>query len=230
TIHGCLALILPYIEQGNLYKRINFRVNWDGAGNDSTKQNAGVPNQTQIPVYLCPSAPDGRVGSNFRGVTDYSPTTQLQRPNPYYVNTYRKGIPPSDPNWIGVLGNNSVRRRVTDIQDGSSNTLVVAECAGRNQSWEMGAQQGTLGHTGAWANPGNVLTISGFNPATKTKPGPVAVNGCNSQNVYSFHTNVAGGLFGAGSVRFLPSSTSIDTLYSLVTRSIGEIVPESAYE
>jgi prepilin-type N-terminal cleavage/methylation domain-containing protein len=229
TIHGCLALILPYIEQGNLYKQINLKVNWDGAGNDSTKQNAGVPNQAQIPVYLCPSAPDGRVASNFRGVTDYSAATQLHRPNPFYKGTYRLSIPPSDPNWIGVLGNNSVRRRVTDILDGSSNTLMVAECAGRNQSWAMGAPA-NLGTTGAWANPGNTLTISGYDPATKAIPGPVAVNGCNNQNVYSFHTNVAGGLFGDGSVRFLTSGTSIDTLYSLVTRSSGEIVPESAYE
>jgi prepilin-type N-terminal cleavage/methylation domain-containing protein len=229
-IHGWLALILPYIELGNVFKMINFNKNWDGAGNDSATQSAAVPNQYQPAVYLCPSAPGGRTGSNFRGVTDYSAASQLHRPNPFYVGTYRPSIPPSDPNWIGVLGNNGAKRKVTDIHDGSSNTLVVAECAGRNQHWQMGAQQGTLGETGAWANPGNVLTITGFDPATKAQPGPVAVNGDNSQNVYSFHTGGAFGLFGDGSVRFLTASTSIDTLYSLVTRSGGEVVPNSAYE
>jgi prepilin-type N-terminal cleavage/methylation domain-containing protein len=229
TIHSWQALILPYIEQGNVYRMINFAKNWDAAPNDSAKQIAGVPNQFQPAVYLCPSAPDGRLASNFRGVTDYSAASELHRPNPFYVGTYRAGIPPSDPTWIGVLGNN-VRRRVTDIRDGSSNTLMVAECGGRNQHWQMGALQGTLGTTGAWANPGNVLTISGFNSATRTSPGPIAVNGANNNNVYSFHVNTAAGLFGDGSVRFLTSSTSIDTLYSLVTRSSGEIVPESAFE
>jgi len=228
-VHGWLALILPYIEQGNVYKLINFNKNWDGAGNDSKTQSPTVPNQYQPAVYLCPSAPGGRVASNFRGVTDYSAASQLRRPNPSYVGTYKPHIPPSDSNWIGVLGNNSKKRKVTDILDGSSNTMMVAECAGRNQHWVMGTIQGTLSETGAWANPGNVLTISGLDPATLTKPGPVAVNGTNSQNVYSFHTGGAFGLFGDGAVHFLASSTSIDTLYSLVTRSGGEVVPSTAY-
>jgi prepilin-type N-terminal cleavage/methylation domain-containing protein len=228
TIHGWLAFILPYIELGNLYNKINFNKNWDGAGNDSATQSAAVPNQYQPVVYLCPSAPGGRVASNFRGVTDYSAASELHRPNPFYMGTYLPSIPKSDPDWIGVLGNNGKKRKVTDIHDGSSNTLVVAECAGRNQSWVMGAP-GNLGTTGAWANPGNVLTISGYNPATNSEPGPVAVNGDNHENVYSFHTGGAFGLFGDGAVHFLASSTSIDTLYSLVTRSWGEVVPSTAY-
>jgi prepilin-type N-terminal cleavage/methylation domain-containing protein len=227
--HGWLAFILPYIELGNVYKMINFNVSWDGAGNDSTTQSAAVPNQYQPAVYLCPSAPGGRTASNHRGVTDYSAASELHRPNPFYVGTYLPKIPPSDPNWIGVLGNNGVKRKVTDIHDGSSNTMMVAECGGRNQSWVMGAP-GNLGTTGAWANPGNVLTISGYNPQTNSEPGPVAVNGSNHENVYSFHTGGAFGLFGDGSVRFLNASTSIDTLYSLVTRSSGEVVSNSAYE
>ena len=229
TTHCWLALILPYIELNNVYQMINFTVDWDVAPNDSATQSAAVPAQYQPAIYLCPSAPSGRVGSNFRAVTDYSSTSELTRPNAFYVGTYVSSIPPSDPTWIGILGNN-VKRRVTDIVDGSSNTILVAECAGRNQGWEMGKLQGSLGETGAWANPGNVITISGFDPVTGTTPGPVAVNGCNSQNVYAFHTGGANALFGDGSVQFLSTSTSIDTLYSLVTRSSGEVVPTSAYE
>src|SRR5205823_1971891 len=117
-----------------------------------------------------------------------------------------------------------------DIRDGSSNTLMVGECAGRNQEWEMGHQNvANLSQTGAWANPDDVLNISGYDPVNKTKPGPVAVNGTNSQNLYSFHSSVCGGLFADGSVRYLSATTSIDALYSLVTRSSGEIVPDNAY-
>jgi prepilin-type N-terminal cleavage/methylation domain-containing protein len=224
-VHCWHALILPYIEQGPLYQKYNFNVNWDAKPNDGPVQNSELyVNQNQIPVYLCPSAPGGRVGANFRGITDYSALSEIHRPNKYFQGP----IPPSDPTWIGVLGNN-VKRKVTEITDGSSNTVMVAECAGRNQGWEMGKRQGDLGETGGWPNPGNVLTVSGFDPATGTKPGPIAVNGCNSQNVYSFHTGVAGGLFGDGSVRFLSSSTSINTLYALTTRAGGEIVPEGSY-
>ena len=51
TIHGWLALILPYIELGNLYNQINFKVNWDGAGNDSKTQSPTVPNQYQPAIF-----------------------------------------------------------------------------------------------------------------------------------------------------------------------------------
>jgi prepilin-type N-terminal cleavage/methylation domain-containing protein len=230
-IHHCwMTLILPYIEQDNVYKMYNLKANWSSAPNDSPTEGANVPNQFDIAVYVCPSAPPGRKGTNHRGITDYSAVTQLTRPNRFFKGTYVREIPPSDPNWIGVLGNN-VKRRVTDIRDGSSNTLMVAECAGRNQHWVMGKliADGTLNETGAWCNPGDTINVSGYDPATDSKPGPIAINGTNSQNVYSFHANVAGGLFADGSVRFLSSSTSIDALYALATRSGGEIVPDSDY-
>jgi hypothetical protein len=93
----------------------------------------------------------------------------------------------------------------------------------------MGAHVGTLGESGAWANPGGAIVVSGFNPATKTIPGPVAVNGCNSQNVYSFHMGVAAGGFGDGSIRFMKSSTSVDVLIALTTRAEGEVIQEGSY-
>jgi prepilin-type N-terminal cleavage/methylation domain-containing protein len=215
--HNWATLILPYIEQGNLYQQYNLDVDWTNAANDS-----GI-NQTEIKLFLCPSAPSDRTAANKRGPLDYPATCEIHRPNPFAGK-----LPESDPNWIGVLGKN-VSRRVTDIRDGSSNTLMLAEDAGRNQCWEMGKQTGNLGESGAWANPDGHITVSGFNPATASIPGPVAVNGTNSENVYSFHTNVAGGLFGDGSVRFLRSSTSIDVLIALVTRQCGEVVPDGSY-
>ena len=107
---------------------------------------------------------------------------------------------------------------------------MVAEDAGRNQSWEMGKHQGNLSESGAWANPGGAINVTGFDPTTGKTPGPVAVNGCNAQNVYSFHQGVAGGLFADGSVRFLSGSTSITTLYGLVTRAGGEVISEASFE
>jgi prepilin-type N-terminal cleavage/methylation domain-containing protein/prepilin-type processing-associated H-X9-DG protein len=216
--HSWATLILPYIEQDNLFRQYNFGANWSAAANDS-----GVI-QTQIKQFICPSAPSGRVAANNRAVLDYPAISELVRPNPYALN----GVPPADSTYIGVLGYN-VQRRVTDILDGSSNTLMVAEDAGRNQVWEMGRQTGTLSESGAWANPGAIIVVGGYNPATGTIPGPVAVNGCNAQQVYSFHTNSAGGLFADGHVYFLSSNTSLDVLIALTTRAYGEVVPDGSY-
>jgi prepilin-type N-terminal cleavage/methylation domain-containing protein/prepilin-type processing-associated H-X9-DG protein len=212
------TLVLPYIEQEPLYNQYHLNADWSDAANDS-----GL-NQTEIQPFVCPSAPVGRVASKNRAVLDYPACTELTRPNPFAL----KGVPPSDPTYIGVLGHN-VRRRINEILDGSSNTLLLAEDAGRNQSWEMGQLQGTLSENGAWANPANVITVSGFNPATASMPGPVAVNGCNSQNVYSFHPGLANAVFADGSVRTLSVATSIDTLIALTTRAGGEIVAEGSY-
>jgi prepilin-type N-terminal cleavage/methylation domain-containing protein len=214
--HNWATQILPFIEQDNLYRLYNFNADWSAKANDS-----GV-NQHQVKQFICPAAPGAppRTAANSRGVLDYPAINEITRPN-----AYARALPPSDPSFIGVLGKN-VYRKMTDITDGTSNTLLLAEDAGRNQSWQMGRLQGALSEDGAWANPGGNITVSGFNPTTLTKPGPVAVNGCNSQNVYGFHTNQAGGLLADGSVHFLSSSMSVDVLIALMTRSGGEVVPE----
>jgi prepilin-type N-terminal cleavage/methylation domain-containing protein len=217
VVQNWTALTLPYIEQGNLYKLYNFGVDWTDPANDSGN------NQTHIKIFVCPSAPDNRVGANNRGILDYPAINQVHRPNPFASN-----LPPSDPTYIGVLGDN-VSRRMTDVIDGTSNTLIVAEDAGRNQHWIMGKVQGTLAEDGAWANPGGAIIVSGINPATLAIPGPKAINGTNSQNVYAFHPGVAGGGFADGSVRFLKDSTSINVLIALTTRAFGEVIPADSY-
>jgi prepilin-type N-terminal cleavage/methylation domain-containing protein len=220
------VLIFPYIEQDNLARQYNMGKNW----NDAATNDAGI-NQHQFKLFICPSAPNGRVGANNRGILDYPAINEITRPNSFATGAgtlYPNGLPASDPTHIGVLGKNVIRR-ATQVTDGTSNTLILAECAGRNQHWEMGRLSGNLSESGAWANPGGRINVSGYNPTTAAGPGPIAVNGDNSQNVYAFHPNCAGGLFADGSVRYLSSSTKIDVLYALTTRAGGEVVPASAY-
>src|SRR5438105_770225 len=104
--HCWMALILPYIEQDNVYKMIDFTVTWNNAKNDSATVSPTIPNQKQIALFLCPSAPEGREGSNHRGITDYSATSEITSPNAFYKKLYAPAIPPSDKTWIGVLGKN----------------------------------------------------------------------------------------------------------------------------
>jgi prepilin-type processing-associated H-X9-DG protein len=172
-----------------------------------------------IPVFLCPSAPDSitRLTTNKRQVIDYSPANQITRPNPFVAK-----MPPSDPTFIGILGHN-VRRRITDVTDGSSNTILLAEDAGRNQKWVLGKRV-TGSTTGAWANPSTEVVVSGYNPATNTSPGPCAVNCTNNNEVYGFHPAGANVVMGDGSVRFVRAGMDINVLIPLVTRAMGEVV------
>jgi prepilin-type N-terminal cleavage/methylation domain-containing protein/prepilin-type processing-associated H-X9-DG protein len=217
------TLILPYIEQDNIYRLYNFTKDWtDAATNDN-----GV-NQYPIKTFMCPSVPEGSrhaavVAAGGRGVQDYPAINQVHTPNPALTS-----VPVADSTYPGVLGL-KVSRRVTDIRDGSSNTLILAEDAGRNECWILGAKTGSLPQDGAWANPDGDIVISGLDPATKTIPGSCAVNCTNSQNVYAFHTGGANVLFADGSVYFLKATVNINVLVALMTRSGGEIVPAGSY-
>jgi prepilin-type processing-associated H-X9-DG protein len=220
TNHNWAMLLLPQIEEENLFKTYTMTVNWDNAANDS-----GVL-QHQVKPYICPSAPSvpPRTAANKRGVLDYPAINQVKHPNAPYLTVTVK----ADSTYAGVLGYN-VSRHVTDITDGSSNTLIVAEDAGRNDCYEMGVSGCTLGQDGSWANPGGAIVITGFNPATKSTPGPIAVNGTNSQNVYSFHQGGANVLFADGSARFLNANVSLDVLVMLMTRAGGELPAPGSY-
>jgi prepilin-type processing-associated H-X9-DG protein len=214
--------ILPYIEQKPLYDRYRFDKNWDDpATNDA---NPGGVNQMVLSLFLCPSAPGGRLGSRNRGIIDYDPVNQITRPNPFVTN-----MPPSDGSWVGILGLN-VRRPATQVTDGTSNTMIVAESAGRNQTWKMGKMTSLSGTTGAWANPNDVIVVSGFDPATGANLGPCAVNCTNANEIYAFHTGQANVLFADGSVRPLRAGLDINIVIALMTRSIGETLPPGAFD
>ncbi|QEL19487.1 DUF1559 family PulG-like putative transporter [Limnoglobus roseus] len=130
---------------------------------------------------------------------------------------------------MGILGRTSPTiqgdRRITDITDGTSNTMMLAECAGRNLEFTMGKQVGTAGTGGPWANPDARLQIGGYNSASPTDPyGPCALNCRNDKEIYSFHSGGAMLGMGDGSVKFLKATTSLDVVLQLLTRNRGEVL------
>jgi len=225
--HGWTVETLPFLEQSNVQQQYNFNLAWTDPG------NAAVIT-TQIPNFICPSAPNsnnptGRGIPKNRGPLDYMPFFEMPT-----NNTFVNPMPPADQTGQGILGR-GVNRRIADVTDGLSNTLLIAEDAGRNTPYINGKiYTGTLPSTfdegGAWANcclGGSVDYLRGWNLTTNTYYGPCAVNCTNAGEVYSFHTGGANILFGDGSVRFLSQSTDINTLVWIFTRSGGEIVPNN---
>lgn len=221
TVHAWTILMLPHIEQENIQRQYRWDRNWNHASTND--RNPGGVNQNDIKIFLCPAAPGGRKGARRRGIIDYSPANTITRPNPHVIN-----MPPGDSTYIGILGNN-VHRRIVEVSDGTSNTILLAEDGGRNQRWQMGKLVGTSGATGAWANPATAIAVTGFNPATMTIIGPCAVNCNNNDEVYGFHPAGAQILLADGSVRMIKANLSINILIPLITRNRGEVVQHDQY-
>src|SRR5262249_16670658 len=134
--------------------------------------------------------------------------------------------------------------KILDISDGTSNTVLIAEIAGRPDLWR-GKTRSTSPQTyssgsGGWndATTGN-LTLSGppsdggpacpplpatpcAAPATRT----CVVNCSNEYGLYAFHTAGANAVLADGSVRMFTATTTPTVMASFITRANGETISE----
>src|SRR5262249_52302953 len=113
--------------------------------------------------------------------------------------------------------------RLATMSDGTSNTILVAEDAGRQQVYARGKPvqpngPGQVGWTlnAAWADYNTYISMRGFSSDGLTVDGGCCVVNCNNVNqVYSFHTSGANTLRGDGSVQFMKDSVSVGVLAAL---------------
>ena len=236
-IHSWTPRVLPYIEQEPLYRLYVFTAEWD----DPPNAGVGRALRSTVPTFLCPSAPESGRHAN-RGVLDYAATTERTWPNSFVSAAQAVFVRTGDPNYIGVLGHNRpepnaasatmimpARRRIVGITDGTSNTMLLAECAGRNRRFHMGREVTGSWTAGPWGNPNSRLQIGGCNPNNPADEiGPIAVNCVNDKEIYGFHPGGAMVVMADGSVRFLRSSIKLDSVLQLLTRDRGEVLNPDA--
>jgi prepilin-type N-terminal cleavage/methylation domain-containing protein/prepilin-type processing-associated H-X9-DG protein len=216
--HGWGPFILPFIERQDLADRYH----WDVHVSDPPNQDAVT---AQLPIFQCPSAEPNRFftkgpssaygGKNACG--DYAPT--------WYVDSILAGEGLIDRPGNGVLQPNHMTR-LSEITDGTSQTILLTEDAGRPRLWRVGRpgpDQTVQG--GPWAALNSGIILQGSTADGSQRPGPCAINCTNERQVYSFHAGGANAVFADGSVHFLKASMSIRTLAALVTRAGGEVVP-----
>jgi prepilin-type N-terminal cleavage/methylation domain-containing protein/prepilin-type processing-associated H-X9-DG protein len=224
--HGWPVQLLPYLEQRSIQQLYNLNATWDSAANNPAISSL-------VPLFVCPSSPAGARGiPNNRAPLDYLAFFAV-----HPSNTFVTPMPAWDQTGQGVMGR-GVRRRVAEIRDGTSNTLLLVEDAGRNEHWINGQLfAGTIpspfDEGGAWGNcclGGSVDYLYAWDLVNNTYFGSCAVNCTNAAEIYSFHDGGANVVMADGSVHFLVDATSIQVVAALLTRSGGEVIPAATVD
>ncbi|MFO0926649.1 MAG: DUF1559 domain-containing protein [Gemmataceae bacterium] len=222
--------LLPYIEQDNLYKSSYDATNPDGNG--AAAGNRPWINgiyQRSIKTYICPgdySAPANGIAQHSNpwndnwGVSSYAANAQVFARVNANGSMNGGGGPNSSP-WYGDT-------RMTDITDGTSNTIMhaerLAQCGDPNSEgyvnrydfWWAGNWQPTFANTGA-GQPVGTASMFQVGPQPYNTPA-----GCDNTRASSPHTGgIMVGLCDA-SVRSLTAGMNAQTWWSAVTRNGGE--------
>jgi prepilin-type N-terminal cleavage/methylation domain-containing protein len=235
--HGLGTYLLPYLEQDALFRQYDWKASW------FNPPNQPVVN-AQLKVWQCPSAPADRVADGSRPTVNPPPSESFNGTaacGDYAgMGVVDAGLeptglidPPGGPrdergHFEGAFAVNHTRC-VADILDGTSHTILVAECAGRPQLWR-GRQKvpNTWLSGGPWGSR-NLLWGRGSSLDGTAFFGTCAVNCTNDREVYSFHSSGAGTVFADGSVHFLKATIDIRVFARLVTRAGGETVSDGDY-
>lgn len=241
--------VLPYVEQANVLVGYNLAENWWLPPNGALALN-------QIRLIQCPSSPfPDRLQNKFEttppnkigACTDYFAVEGIA--TTFNANAGLTGADQLTGDRSGVMlgwttaGTPRPRNSIAAITDGTSNTIMIGEDAGREDVWRLGRRtpaNATAGATdcarargGAWATNDNpyeigqlVLWCSGA--VTGNPPTPMKINGSNEWGYlfYSFHSGGANVVMADGAVRFLTEGTSLRTLGAMSTRGGGEVFNE----
>jgi len=206
-----IARLLPYIEQEGLY---------DLGGIDEAYFRDNPAISASIPTLFCPSDSASQespstvaVGHDFwdrapGGLTNYKASSGSNWPWGQYAHAGTNGT--SDPFWgipDGVFSGSDIRfkRRMKDIEDGTSNTYMIGEdipSINRFSFW-------------FWAD--GIAVTSAVPPNLMDPP--------STSEMFSFRSRHPGGLqfgFVDGSVRFIDDTIDMPTYRALSTIQGGE--------
>lgn len=234
------TMILPYLDQAPVYNQLNFNTG-------SFRANSYAGNEVLIglsmPVFLCPSSPidpfdntESTWSNTQRGLNhQYVGIQGAAPPVPGAATGYRD----CGHGWScnnGMLASN-VNRRMRDVVDGTSNTIIIAEQSGYTNKRVLNSN-----YYGGWFGARSFNSVGGPTCSDLWQAGTTCVRFAPNSNVVqtgandtkyrnntminSMHVGGIQVLLADGSVHFLSDNIDFNTLKKLCIRNDGEPVGE----
>ena len=252
--HSWGTMLLPFMEQGNLIDNYNYSYSFASpagifAGGPDNQAVVTMP----LEVFICPSSPEGGQVYDFTlpaGAFEGNPEMTWRAAASDYGalggvggEFHRAYVEPvigemADRDGIlNIMSNdpdeNGRCMRIADVTDGTSNTLIIAEIAGRNSTYRAGRK------IMDWSDPANLNSGGGWGDVLNGEnwpegslydgtgsTGPCIINCSNERGrgVYSFHTGGVQILMTDGSVRFASESMRGANFAQLIAHSDGLVL------
>ncbi|TWT58840.1 hypothetical protein KOR42_22270 [Thalassoglobus neptunius] len=234
VVTGFLAMILPQMEGSNLSNIYDQKYGFDDPFNQEAVN-------TIVPEFLCPSAPGDRVmpiyaGWNMGWTTDVNALPGVTGVASDYFGV--RGMHYVDENGVhlfdgsaGVL--NEKGTKIGHITDGSSNTILLYEMAGKGDHWKLGRlhpppTNAQFYSYGPWSGNNGVGVYNwsddglqkGCDGCTKY------INVDNEASPYSFHVGTVHVMMADGSTRSLSENIDSEVFVNLAKSRDGNIVGE----
>jgi prepilin-type N-terminal cleavage/methylation domain-containing protein/prepilin-type processing-associated H-X9-DG protein len=232
---GCLVFLLPYLEQQNIYDQLHVNFDLKQKGPQWWKDETNwTLAQTRIKGFLCPSTDPyqstkgtaiagefGHFADIFGAAGSYivfTPPKDATLGRTNYVGVAGAAGRGKNPFWSryeGLLTNRS-QNRLTDISDGTSNTLMFGEAMGGLGTGVQAPDtpDGFLHYSISWMGGGSVRTRWGMDPVNPRQ-----------ESFSSAHPGVVQFCFADGSVRPLRHG---NTAYNTPILTFDDLPPESS--
>jgi prepilin-type N-terminal cleavage/methylation domain-containing protein len=188
-----IVFLLPYLDESPLYARFDTDRAYDSRENRT-------PAGTVISLFRCPSAfgelrPGATTGDRNNNGT-WDPGDDLAFTD--YGGMFGAGIVDRHPFMNGILVYDQ-DVSATDVTDGLSRTIIVAEDTGRSSPMQS-----------EWANGQNVFDQTG--PINRTR----------NNEIWSDHPTGAQVSLADGAVHWMSESTDLETLFALCSRNLSD--------
>jgi prepilin-type processing-associated H-X9-DG protein len=217
---GWGALLLPFLEQDNLFHQIDFTLPIEAPSHADVRT-------TLLKVYVCPA---DRFTGTFT-VRDVNGAPLVDAATNSYAASFGTNEIADSPDTGGGMFFRNSHIRFTDVSDGTSSTLALGE---RGALFTQTPWAGAINGGTARVTPGAPTTSTAIEdapvlPLAHTGSHTVRAPDADPDDFFTPHVGTAQMLFADGSVRPVPVEMSLPVLRALSTRAGGEVVPADLF-